>query len=84
MQKEEMNAFCCQKWDALSLFILRRATEFSIVDWAIFKTCLITFGLMIGAWFARLFKKLAPLLVLVFIISWLYMVWRVFLEEDFD
>ncbi|WMJ84791.1 hypothetical protein ACS3UN_05300 [Oscillospiraceae bacterium LTW-04] len=83
MQKE-FNNLCCKKWDELIAFMLSRAAKFSVVDWAIFKTCLVTFGLMIGAWFARLFKKLAPLVALVFIVSWIYMVWRIFFDEDLD
>ena len=39
---------------------------------------------MIGTWFARLFKKLAPLVALLFIASWIYLVWRIFLGEDID
>ncbi len=81
MQKES-NKLYCKKWEELMTFMLSRAAKFSAVDWAIFKTCLVTFGLMIGAWFARLFKKLAPLMALVFIVSWVYLVWRIFFDED--
>lgn len=83
MQKESSRLYC-EKWNELMAFMLSRAAKFSVVDWAIFKTCLVTFGLMIGAWFARLFKKLAPLVALVFIASWVYMVWRIFFDEDVE
>ncbi len=82
MQKEFK--LYCKKWDELTAFLLSRAAHFSVLDWAIFKTCLVTLGLMIGTWFARLFKKLAPLVALVFIASWVYLVWRIFLGEDID
>ncbi len=83
MQKE-FNKLCCEKWNELIAFMLHRAARFSVLDWAIFKTCLVSLGLMIGTWFARLFKKLAPLVALVFIVSWVYLVWRIFFEEEFE
>lgn len=83
MQKD-LSKLCGQKWEALMAFMLSRASKFSVLDWAILKTCLVTFGLMIGTWFARLFKKLAPLVALVFFVSWIYLIWRVFFDEDFE
>ena len=78
------NKVYCEKWRALVAFMLGRAARFSVLDWAIFKTCLITLGLMISTWFARLFKKLAPLVALIFVLSWIYLVWRIFMGEDID
>lgn len=83
MQKE-FNKLYCEKWDRLTAFMLNRAAQFNMVDWAVFKTCLVSFGLMIGALFAKLFKKLAPLVALVFVASWVYLVWRIFFDEDFE
>lgn len=82
--QRDFSKLYCKKWHELTAFMLSRAAHFSVLDWAIFKTCLITLGLMIGTWFARLFKKLAPLVALVFIASWVYLVWRIFLGEDID
>ncbi|MPN23020.1 hypothetical protein SDC9_170405 [bioreactor metagenome] len=83
MQKK-FNKLCCKKWKELTTFMLHRAAQFSVLDWAIFKTCLVSLGLMIGTWFARLFKKLAPLVALIFIVSWVYLVWRIFFDEEFE
>lgn len=83
MQKE-FNKPYCEKWDRLSTLLLSRAAQFSMLDWAIFKTCLISLGLMVGSLFAKLFKKLAPLMALVFIASWVYLVWRIFSGEDIE
>lgn len=83
MQKEFSKLYC-EKWRTLVAFLLSRAAHFSVLDWAIFKTCLITLGLMIGTWFARLFKKLAPLVALLFVASWIYLVWRIFFDKDFE
>lgn len=83
MQREYVKLYC-EKWRALVAFLISRAAHFSVLDWAIFKTCLISLGLMISTWFARLFKKLAPLVALVFIISWAYLIWRIFWDEDVD
>ncbi len=82
--QRDFSKLYCKKWRALTAFLLSRAAHFSVLDWAIFKTCLVTLGLMIGTWFARLFKKLAPLVALLFIASWIYLVWRIFLGEEID
>lgn len=81
MQKE-LNCPCCEKVNELVDFMLKRAAHFSILDWTIFKTCLISFGVLIGAIFAKLFKKLAPLMAIVFMASWVYLAWRIFFAGD--
>lgn len=63
-------------------FMLKRVSSFSILDWAVFKACLISLGILLGAALSRLFKKLAPLMTVIFILSWFYLIWRVFLSED--
>lgn len=81
MQKES-NCPYCEKVNELIDFTLKRAAHFGILDWAAFKTCLFTCGVLIGAMFSKLFKKLAPLMTIVFIASWAYLVWRIFFAED--
>lgn len=79
---KELTVLCFEKWNRLLKFLLKRAAQFSLVDWIVLKGCLVSFGLMIGGLFAKLFKKLAPLMALIFFISWAYLVWRIFFDEE--
>lgn len=65
-------------------FMISRVTAFSIFDWGIFKICLISFGVLLGTLYNKLFKKLAPLVAVVFIATWVYMLWRVLFCECDD
>lgn len=59
-------------------YTTERVNGFGILDWAIFKVCLICFG----AWMATLLSKTAQKLKHVFLIgflaTWIYMIWRIF------
>lgn len=81
MQKE-LNLFNCEKIDALTDYVLKRAETFDLFDWAIFKTCLLSLGVLIGSMLAKFFKKLAPLTTIIFIASWGYLIWRVFFSQE--
>lgn len=63
-------------------FLVARARDFSVLDFALFKLCLISFGICIGSKFAKFFKKFRIVLLISFIVSYAYMIWRVFIRED--
>ena len=65
----------------ISDLLLARSRRFTLFDWAILKTCLISFGLLLGAAFSRFFKKLVPVLAIVFLASWAYALWRLFYDD---
>ncbi|MEG1774259.1 MAG: hypothetical protein RR320_05340 [Oscillospiraceae bacterium] len=65
-------------------YMLARSRNFGLADWAMFKLCLVSFGVLIGSTFSNFFKKLRPLMTVLFCAGWVYMVWRVFLCEDDD
>lgn len=63
-------------------FILARVHEFSTFDFALMKLCLISFGLCLGSKFTNFFKKFRFVLLIGFILSFIYLIWRVFIRED--
>lgn len=67
---------------SLVKFIVARAKDFSILDFALLKLCLVSFSLYIGSKFAEFFKKFRFILFISFIFSSIYMLWRVFINED--
>lgn len=70
--------------DRLMGYTVQRAKGFSLFDFAILKVCLICFG----AWMATLFSKAAqkckPLLLVGFLASWMYLIWRIFVCQTDD
>ena len=80
---------------------VEKAHGFSLFDFAIFETCLLSLGLWLGACFSKCFKntgsmlalftrtcfskcfkKLRTLFFVAFAASWLYMLWRVFFDDE--
>ena len=47
-----------------------------------FETCLLSLGLWLGTCFSKCFKKLRTLFFVAFAASWLYMLWRIFFDEE--
>ncbi len=67
---------------SLIKFVVARAKDFSALDFALLKLCLVSFGLYIGSKFAEFFKKFRFVLLISFFISYIYMLWRIFIRED--
>lgn len=65
-------------------FAITKAHSFSVLDYAVFKVCLLSLGLWLGSCFSRFFKKFRVALFVAFTASWLYMLWRVFFDCDED
>lgn len=63
-------------------YSVERAKDFSMIDFAVFKVCLLTLGLWLGACFSKFFKKFRGLLFVCFTASWIYLVWRVFFDDE--
>lgn len=73
---------CCEKVNFLVKYLLARARTFSILDFAIFKTCLVCFGAFIATVFSKQAKKFKFLLFIGFLASWVYLIWRLFFQDD--
>ena len=81
MKKGLIHLFC-EDFTALYDTVVNRSQHFDMLDWAIFKTCLVSLGVLIGSWFAKFFKRLAPLMMVVFVASWIYLFWRMFFDYE--
>ncbi len=62
----------------------QRAAEFDELDWGIFKCALILTGIIIGATFQAPCKALRPLLFLVWICCFTYMILRIFVIPELE
>ncbi len=65
-------------------FMMKRAKTFEMEDFAALKLCLVSLGLLLGSTFSNFFKKLSPLIKAVFIISYAFLIWRIFFEPQED
>lgn len=63
-------------------YSMDRLKGFSVLDFGIFKTCLISFGILIGARFAKFLKKFEIFVLLTFIASFIFLVYRVFVKPN--
>ena len=61
---------------------VEKAHGFSLFEFAIFETCLLSLGLWLGTCFSKFFKKLRTLFFVAFAATWLYMLWRIFFDEE--
>ena len=62
---------------------LRAARKFTILDYTFFKLALVSFGILLGSYFAAFFSDHRSLLWIVFIVSYLIMLFRMFLVHKF-
>lgn len=80
--KNDMYCALCGRAEELMDFMMERVSRFTVWDWSIFKLTLISFGALVGAACAKTIRKIAPLVALVFLVSWCYMIWRVFFDAE--
>ena len=55
---------------------------FTITDMAMFKIFLISFGILLGITFTKFFKAMSPIVKILFVASYAYIVWKVFVEDE--
>lgn len=71
--------------DDLCAFSMERVKTFSIFDFAIFKFCLLSLGMWLGAWItakcAKLSEKLRPILFAGFLAGYIYLIYRIFFAD---
>ncbi|MGI5966258.1 MAG: hypothetical protein ACOX65_04910 [Anaerotruncus rubiinfantis] len=60
-----------------------RWKRFTVSDVAVFKICLLSIGALIGMYWAKACRKLAPFIWAAAVASYAYLIWRmVFCDED--
>ena len=78
---------CCENVMDFAYGLMEEASRFSILDWTMLKSCLVSFGILLGVTFGGFFKKIRPLMAIVFAVTFAYTVWRLFaplFEELFE
>ncbi len=58
-----------------------QARGFSLFDFAVFKLCLLSLGMWLGARFSRFFGKFKHFILAGFVASYVYLIWRIFFRE---
>lgn len=67
--------------DDLANYSVEQARGFSLLDFAVFKVCLLSLGIWIGSQFSKFFKRFRVFVFLGFIASYVYLIWRLFLRD---
>ena len=61
--------------------LLDKARKFTVMDYAFFKVALFSFGLIVGVYFATSLTAALPLFWAIFSLSYLYLIYRMFLKK---
>ncbi len=64
--------------------IVERMRGFSLLDFFVLESCLLSLGLFIGTHLSKWLKKCRVFIFFGFIVSYIYLIWRVFLRDDCD
>ncbi len=70
---------CASRWTGHAV---EKARDFSVFDFAVLSTCLLSLGMWLGSCFSRCFKKIRGALFIAFAASWVYLFWRVFCDGE--
>lgn len=61
--------------------LLKVARNYTVMDYVFFKITLVSFGILLGTYFAQYFLSYTSFLWVVFIISYLWMMYRTFIKH---
>lgn len=73
---------CCKNCRYLIRYLMKKVQTFSVFDFAVFKMCLICFGGWLATTFIKNAKKWKLVLLIGFLASWVYLIWRLFIQQD--
>lgn len=63
-------------------YSVEKAREFSLLDFAFLKVCLLSLGLWLGATCSRFFRRFRVVIFFGFVLSYVYLIWRIFLHDE--
>ncbi len=66
----------------LTDYAMEKVKNFTVVDFAVMKICLSTTGMLLGIAFSKTLKKIAPLLAIISVATYVYLVFKMFIEEN--
>ena len=61
--------------------LLKAARKYTVIDYVLFKITLVSFGILLGAYFARFFLNFTFFLGIIFIVSYLGIMYRTFITH---
>lgn len=61
--------------------LLKAARNYTVMDYVFFKITLVSFGILLGAYFAQFFLNYTSFLWVVFIVSYLWIMYRTFIKH---
>lgn len=61
--------------------LLKVARKYTVMDYVFFKTTLVSFGILLGAYFSQFFLSHTSFIWIVFIVSYLWIMYRTFIKH---
>lgn len=68
--------------DDFAQYSVEKARTFSVLDFAFLKVCILSLGIWLGSMFSKFFRRFRVVVFFGFVISYLYLIWRIFFRED--
>jgi hypothetical protein len=61
--------------------LLKAARNYTVMDYTFFKITLVSFGILLGAYFLQFFLNYTSMIWIIFIISYLWVMYRTFIKH---
>lgn len=61
--------------------LLKAARKYTVMDYAFLKITLVSFGILLGAYFSQFFLNHTSFLWVIFILSYLWIMYRTFIKH---
>lgn len=69
------------EYEKLIDFAMNSVGKFTVMDFAIFKLCLVSLGAILATCFTDFFKKYKVFVIIAFVASYVYLLYRLFADE---
>lgn len=66
---------------AVVSYLMTRARAFTVFDFGALKLALLSLGVLIGSHFSSFFKRHRAFVLITFAVSYLFLIWRIFVQD---
>ncbi len=58
--------------------VLKATRKYNVMDWSILKVCLIALGIILGTYFASFFRTILPIVWIILILTYVWIMLKTF------
>lgn len=80
------NCLICQNiklyYAVIADFAMERVKFFNVFDFAMLKVCLLSIGMLLGAFYSKHIKKSAFFIIIIALCSYIYLIYKLFYDDE--